>query len=83
MPKIKLLVLDVLKPHDPSITKLGEFLVRQKDIKKVDIQVYGVDKKTEDVKITIEGTDLNYLRIKDLIEKQGAAVHSVDRVIIK
>jgi hypothetical protein len=83
MVQVKLLVLDVLKPHEPSIIELSKILCRHKDIRNADIEVYGVDKKTEDVKITVEGKNLNYLKIKDLIEKQGAAIHSVDRVITK
>jgi hypothetical protein len=40
-----------------------------------------IDKDTENIKITMEGTDLKYNQIKDAIEHYGASVHSVDEVV--
>ena len=40
-----------------------------------------IDKDTENVKITMEGPDLNYEKIKEAIEHYGASIHSVDEVV--
>ena len=75
------LVLDILKPHDPSIPSLAIYLSGLEGVDGVNITVIEIDKDTENVKITMEGTNLNYLEIKKAIENYGASVHSVDEVV--
>ena len=82
-PKIKELLLDVLKPNEPSIIELAKVLSNNKNIKSVNIGVYDVDKKTENVHITLNGKNLNYIKIKSVIEKQGAVIHSIDGVLVE
>lgn len=78
---IKRLVLDVLKPHSPSIIFLADHLCTQQGIGGVNITSVEVDAETESVKITIEGTNLDFAQIKVELEAHGAAIHSVDQVI--
>jgi uncharacterized protein len=80
MGQIRLMVLDVLKPHEPSILKLASDIGDLKGIDGVDISVYEIDSKVENVKITIQGNNLNYQKIKELIEDSGASIHSIDKV---
>jgi len=80
--KIKLLVLDVLKPHKPNIVEFGESLSMANGIENTDISVYAVDEKTESVKVVLEGNSLNFEVIKKTIEDFGAVIHSVDKVCI-
>ncbi len=86
MPKnnkpIKLLVLDVLKPHTPNIVKFGQALSKANGIENADISVYAVDEKTETVKVVLEGRNLDFDAIRNTIEEFGAVVHSVDKVAI-
>lgn len=76
------LVLDVLKPHKPSIIELGTMLSRIKGVERVSILIQEVDAETETVKATIEGNDVHYERLVDAITKNGGVVHSVDEVVI-
>ena len=78
---VKRLVLDVLKLHNPSIVYLADHLCTQKEIEGVNITSVEVDAETESVKITIEGTNLDFDQIKMELEAHGAAIHSVDQVI--
>ena len=80
MGNVRLLVLDVLKPHEPSILKISSVLSDLKGIDGVDISVYEIDSKVENVKITLQGQNLNFTKIKDLIEENGATIHSIDKV---
>ncbi|NQU79210.1 DUF211 domain-containing protein [Candidatus Woesearchaeota archaeon] len=80
--KIKLLVLDVLKPHNPNIVNFGIELKKANGIDNIDISVYAVDEKTETVKVVIEGSDLDFDIIRDKIEQAGCVVHSVDKIAI-
>ncbi len=47
----------------------------------VNMSLYEVDQQTENVKITIEGSDVNYDLVLRTIENLGAVVHSVDEII--
>ena len=80
--KIKLLVLDALKPHKPNIVELGTALSMANGIENLDISVYAVDEKTESVKIVLEGDSLDFETIRKVIEDSGAVIHSVDKVAV-
>lgn len=80
MGKIRLLVLDVLKPHEPNILQMAGILSDIKGIEGVDVTVYEIDSKVENVKITLEGKDILYSEVKEVIEDSGATIHSIDKV---
>ena len=77
---IKLLVLDILKPHKPNIVEFSQSLAQANGIENLDISVYAVDEKTESVKIVLEGASLQFEDIRKTIEDFGAVIHSVDKV---
>lgn len=74
------MVLDVLKPHYPLTLEYARALSELEDISGVNLSLYEVDQQTENVKITIEGDDLDYERIKEVIEELGAVIHSIDEI---
>lgn len=76
-------VLDVLKPHEPSIDMLAIELVRLEgaNISGVNITVIEVDRKTQTVKIIIEGESLNYPLIERKLMSLNCAIHSLDQVV--
>jgi len=75
------LVLDVLKTiRGPTIIDMAQKLVEIPGIINVNIKVNEVDVETLTLTITIEGTDIDFERIKKLIESMGAVIHSVDEV---
>jgi len=80
MVKVKLLVLDVMKPIDPGTIELSKSLNELPDVHLVDITITEVERKVEAIKILIEGTDLNYEAIRKLLERHGASIHNVERV---
>jgi hypothetical protein len=79
---VKVLVLDVLKPHKPTILDLGKAICGHASVTSANITVYAIDEKTESVKVILEGKDIDFNEVKNIIEVQGAAVHSVDKTII-
>ena len=81
MSQIKRLVLDVLKPHEPTIIELANDLGDVDNVDGVNLSLYEVDQQTENVKITIEGTDINYNTVTHIIENLGGVVHSVDEIV--
>ncbi|HII09042.1 MAG TPA: DUF211 domain-containing protein [Methanosphaera sp.] len=74
-------VLDILKPHSPSLPSFSLYLSSLDGVDGVNITLMEIDKDTENVKITMEGQDLNYDKIKEAIEHYGASIHSVDEVV--
>ncbi len=81
--KIKHLVLDVLKPHSPPLPEFATFLTELNGIEKVDITLVEMDEKTESLKVVLSGTAIEYDALKEHVGKQGAAIHSVDQVIVE
>ena len=77
---IKRIILDVLKPHAPSILELADRLGDLEGISGVNISLEEVDEKTDSVKITIEGNSINYEMVKKEISDCGAEIHSIDGV---
>ena len=79
--KIRRIVLDVLKPHDPSIIELAQRLASLPGVDGVNISIYEVDRKVENAKITLEGADLTYSFIVGIIDDAGGTVHSIDEAV--
>lgn len=80
-PKVWRIVLDVLKPHDPSLPEFAKQLGMMDGVDGVDVALLEIDKETETLKVTVDG-DLNYSEIRSKIEDWGGVVHSVDEVIV-
>ena len=80
MTTIKRIILDVLKPHAPSIIEVAERLAGLDGITGVNISLEEVDAETDSIKITIEGSNINYTKVKKEISDCGAVIHSVDGV---
>ena len=81
MKGIRRLVLDVLKPHEPQSTILAVKLSEIENVAGVNVTLAEIDQATESVKITIVGDDLDYSKIKKVIEDLGGVVHSIDEVV--
>lgn len=81
MGAVRRLVLDTLKPHEPNIIELSQQISELPGVDAVNISIYEVDRKVENAKITIEGSDLQYSAIEALIRELGGAIHSIDEAV--
>ncbi|MBR9691373.1 DUF211 domain-containing protein [Candidatus Woesearchaeota archaeon] len=79
---VKIVVLDVLKPHEPNILDLGRALCQDSNVLDVNVSVYAVDEKTESTKVTISGKDIDFDQIKKIVDDNGAVIHSIDKVVV-
>jgi hypothetical protein len=77
---IRRLVLDVLKPHNPSVVELSENLSHLEGIEGVNAIIYEIDQKVENVKLILAGTNIDFEKIKKKLQEMGATIHSVDEV---
>ncbi|MFH0815297.1 MAG: DUF211 domain-containing protein [Methanobacteriota archaeon] len=80
MTEIKRLVLDVLKPHTPSIIELAKRLGKAEGVMGVNCTLAEVDQETESIKITVVGQNISYEAVEKTIRACGAVIHSVDSV---
>jgi len=81
MGKVRRLVLDVLKPLDPTIIHLSRVLSDLSGVDAVNISIYEIDRRVENAKITVEGSDIDYEMVQRVIEDEGGTVHSIDEAV--
>ena len=77
---VRKMVLDVLKPMEPSILELAKNITGLEGVDSVSIDLLEIDKKVENVKISVSGHSLDYAEINKVIESTGATIHSIDNV---
>lgn len=75
------IVLDILKPHEPIIPTFAKYLSEIPGVEGVNITLLEIDKETENIKVTMQGDDLDYDVITQAIEEYGGSIHSVDEVV--
>ena len=80
MGNLRRVVIDVLKPLEPSIVTLVQMLADFEGVDGVNISIYEIDRRVENAKLTVEGRNVPYQKIVDVIEENGAAIHSIDEV---
>jgi len=79
--KIRRIVLDTLKPMEPNIIEMAKKLSVIDGVSAVNISLVEIDLKVENAKITIEGEDINFGDVEELIQDMGASIHSIDEVV--
>ena len=83
MAKVKRIVLDVLKPHQPTALDFAKAIADQGTRCNVKLTVEGVDEKTESITLVIEGEDILFDAIVDTIKNLGGSLHSIDAVEVE
>jgi hypothetical protein len=78
---IRRLVLDCLKPHEPDVIVLAEKLSELEGVTAVNINVVEIDRKVENVKVTIVGDAIPFDAGRKIIRELGGVVHSIDEVV--
>jgi hypothetical protein len=82
-PKIVHVVLDVLKPHQPSLPEFTMYVGELSGVTKVDVSLVEMDEKTESLRVIIYGNNVDYDELRAHMAKQGAVIHSVDQVVVE
>ncbi len=79
MPKVKRLLLDILKPHHPNPLEFGRILAEQ-GAYRIQLRVLEMDENTESMELVIEGENIDFERIQSSIAELGGSLHSIDEV---
>ena len=80
MIEVTRLVLDILKPHHPTILEFAKGIASLCDDWSVTLNVVEMDEQTETLEAIIEGADINLEQITAAISEMGGSLHSVDSV---
>ena len=76
-------MLDVLKPHQPSLPEFADYVGKLKELTRVDVTLIEMDERTDSLKVIVEGNGIDFDVLKEHISKMGAVIHSVDQVIVE
>src|SRR5665647_3296625 len=79
MSEVRRLVLDVLKPHQPTMLVLADKLGDLEGVHGVDITLIEIDNKVENIKITLEGDDIDFQDVAEVVQESGGSIHSIDK----
>lgn len=77
---IRRLILDVLKPHKPSVVEVSEALSHLHGVEGVNIIINEIDQQVENAKIIVAGISIDYEEIRSKLQEFGATIHSIDEV---
>lgn len=81
MSDVRRLVLDILKPHQPSIVSITQEISEIEGVEGVNSSLIEVDEEVKNLKMTIEG-EFSDQAVEDVIEEKGASIHSIDEVAV-
>jgi hypothetical protein len=82
MINIKKVLLDSLKSRELSIIDLSKALGSAKGVSEVNIIVVEVDSNTETIKVTINGPNINYTQVRNIMEKYGVSIKGIDEITV-
>lgn len=74
------MVIDTLKPRDVSIVEIAHSLINLNSITHVEINVAEIDVKTETLRITLVGENIDLKEVEKTLEKHAAVIRSIDFV---
>ena len=80
MAALRRVVIDVLKPHEPTILTFAERVAEVESVDAVSTSLIELDQEVQNVKITAEGEAVEYDAVEDAIDDLGGTVHSIDQV---
>ncbi len=80
---VRRVVLDVDKSlNRPTLIELAEAIEEVPGVEALNISVTEMDMETMGTNITIEGTNIDFEKLIDTVERTGAAIHSVDEIAV-
>lgn len=82
-PSLSRVVLDVLKPHIPNLVEFSREVSKVDGVERVNAVLVEVDAETDSIKLTVEGKKIRFDRLESKIKELGAAIHSVDEVVVE
>jgi hypothetical protein len=77
---IRRVLIEALKARDTSLVELSQAICSVNGVEECDIVVTDVDAKTETIKLTVRGADIEYTGILSVLQENGVSVKGIDEV---
>ena len=71
----------MLKLHEPSIVSFAIALEKVEGVTAVNCTLVEIDAKTENLKVVIDGTNMDFNLISDTVNDLHGSIHSIDQVV--
>lgn len=81
MSRLRKLVLDIMKPHHPSMITYTDQIAEVDGVYGVNSCMVEMDEEVENIKVTVEGDDIDFDQMEKVVAELGGSIHSVDRVL--
>jgi hypothetical protein len=79
---IRRILIEALKPRETLIVELSQAICSVGGVEECDIVVTDVDVKTETIKLTVRGPDIEYDGISKIMHECGMSVKGVDEISV-
>lgn len=79
---IRRLLIEALKARETSLVELSQALCSANGVDECDMTVTDVDVKTETIKLTVRGSNIDYNQILGTLQDNGVSVKGVDEVSV-
>jgi len=81
--RIRRILLDALKPRDTSVVDLSKTLCSVEGVDECGVVVVDVDVKTETIKLTMKGHNIDYDAMSKIMEEQALSIKGVDEIDVE
>lgn len=83
MVRIKRVILDVLKPHNPNALDFTTAIAEKLPGCRVKLTVTAMDEKTETVLLIVQGEHVRFPLLSQVISSLSGSIHSIDEVEVE
>jgi len=82
MSTVRRLVLDMMKPHELTIVDIADAVADiGPGVNGVNAVLIETDRQVDNVKLTVEGDDVDFQAVETRITDMGGTIHSIDEVV--
>ena len=79
---IRRVLIEALKPRETLLVELSQAICSVNGVEECDIVVTDVDVKTETIKLTVRGPNIEYEGISKIMQEYGMSIKGVDEVSV-
>lgn len=79
---IRRVLIEALKPRETPLVELSQAICSIAGVEECDIVVTDVDVKTETIKLTVRGPNIEYEGISKIMQEYGMSIKGVDEISV-
>jgi uncharacterized protein len=77
---LRRILIEALKARETSLVELSQAICSVNGVEECDIVVTDVDVKTETIKLTVRGANIEYGGIINVLQDKGVSVKGIDEI---